>query len=217
MSSAWPPQSVCNCDNPLLCPHLTFIQVRLIEVVRSRDVHVIQAGDIPVSSEVLQQLDFTQRSLRQDLLGEYIGHLLDCDTLAGLVVGGCADDTVRALSQLFGNRVALVHYEVLIKDLEDLAALQRWVAHADRLGSARVDSWTVNLERVSDFVLDVLTERCALPTMIFHDRILTRGPRDDEGHAIGGLQGLALELALELELAEPVRRSSTLQMSRLWS
>lgn len=34
------------------------------------------------------------------------------------------DDTVCALAQLFGDIVLLIHDEVLVKDLEDLATLQ---------------------------------------------------------------------------------------------
>jgi hypothetical protein len=42
------------------------------------------------TSEVLQELDFAQGTLGQDLLAEDIGDLLDGHALAGLVVGGSA-------------------------------------------------------------------------------------------------------------------------------
>jgi hypothetical protein len=41
------------------------------------------------ASEVLQQLDLTQRALGQDLLAEDVGHFLDGHALARLVVGSC--------------------------------------------------------------------------------------------------------------------------------
>ena len=110
---------------------LTLIQIRLIEIVRPRNIHIIQTRDIPMSPEVLEQLQFTQRPLRQNLLAEDIGDFLDGDALARLVVRGGADDPVRALAQLFGHGVAFVDDEVLVEDFEDLAALQAWVGHAD--------------------------------------------------------------------------------------
>jgi hypothetical protein len=114
------------------CPpvlSLTLIQVCFVEVVRSGDVHVVQAGDVSVATEVLQQLDFAQGAFGQDLLGEDICDLLDSDALASLVVGGSADDTIRALAELLGDSVALVDDEVLVEDLEDLTAGKRRVAH----------------------------------------------------------------------------------------
>lgn len=42
---------------------------------------------IAMSSEVLQQLDLAQCTLRQDLLAEDIRDLLDRNTLVGLLVG----------------------------------------------------------------------------------------------------------------------------------
>ena len=73
---------------------------------------------------MLQKLYLTQRSFCQDLLAEDIGNFLDSHPVAGLVVGCSTDDPVRSLSQLFGDGVALVDDEVLIENLEDLAALQ---------------------------------------------------------------------------------------------
>ena len=75
-----------------------------------------------MGSEVLQQLYLTQRPLCQNLLAEDISDLLDRNTLAGLVIGRRAHYPVRALAQLFGDGVALVYNEVLVEDLEDLAA-----------------------------------------------------------------------------------------------
>jgi hypothetical protein len=116
----------------LVCPlflSLTLVQVCFVEVVRSGNVHVVQAGDVSVATEMLQQLDLTQGALGQNLLGEDICDLLDSDTLASLVVGGSADDTVGALAEFLGDSVALVDDEVLVEDLEDLAAGKRGVAH----------------------------------------------------------------------------------------
>jgi hypothetical protein len=107
----------------------TFVQVRLVEVVRPWNVHIIQTRNIPVADKVLKQLYLTQRSLRQDLLAEDIGDLLDSDALARLIVRCGADNAVGTLSKLFGHGVAFVDDKVLVEDFEDLAALQ--VAHAD--------------------------------------------------------------------------------------
>ena len=83
----------------------TFIEVGLVEVVRLGNIHVVEtcdldtlAGDrdpgeytyIPVASEVLKQLDFSQGTLGQDFLAENIGDLLDGDPLTILAIGGCA-------------------------------------------------------------------------------------------------------------------------------
>ena len=40
-----------------------------------------------MASEVLEQLDFSQSALSEDLLAEDVGDFLDGDTLAGLGVG----------------------------------------------------------------------------------------------------------------------------------
>jgi hypothetical protein len=48
------------------------------------------------TSEVLQQLDLTQRALGEDLLAEDIGDLLDGHALARLVVGCRTADTLSA-------------------------------------------------------------------------------------------------------------------------
>ena len=113
--------------------NLTFIQISLIEAIRPRNIHIIQTRNISMSSEMLQQLYLPQRPLGQNLLAEDIGDFLYRDTLARLVVRGCAYDPVGALSELFGHGVALVDDEVLVEDFEYLAALQCWVGHADGL------------------------------------------------------------------------------------
>jgi hypothetical protein len=43
-----------------------------------------------VAAEVLEQLNLSQGTLGQDLLAEYIGHLLDGDAFASLDIGGGA-------------------------------------------------------------------------------------------------------------------------------
>lgn len=107
-----------------MCTCLTFVQIRLIEVIRPGNVHIVKTGDVPVSSKVLQQLDLSQGPLGEDLLAEDIGDLLDGDAFASLAVGRCADDSVSALSKLLCHGVPLVNDEVLVEDLEDLPALQ---------------------------------------------------------------------------------------------
>jgi hypothetical protein len=90
-----------------------------------------------VASEVLQELDLTQRSLREDLLAEHICDLFDRYSLASLRIGSCAsgtsaglwdslyislpDDAVCALPQLFCDGVSLVNDEVLIEYLKHFA------------------------------------------------------------------------------------------------
>lgn len=103
-----------------------------------------------MASEVLKELDLTQSALRQDLLAEDIGDLLDGDALVALVVDSGAVRTheesladslpmhispaasdishlphnaVGSLAELLGNGVALIHDEVLVEDLEDLSTL----------------------------------------------------------------------------------------------
>ena len=111
--------------------YLTFVQIRLIEVVRTRNIHIVKTRDIPMPSEMLQQLYLTQGTFGQNLLAEDIGNFLDSDALASLVVGRSTDNTICSLAQLFGDGVSLVNDEILIEDFEDLAALQRRVTHAD--------------------------------------------------------------------------------------
>lgn len=92
------------------------------------------------ASEVLEQFDLAQGTLREDLLAEDIGDLFDSHALAGLVVGcstswhlvsiGHEDragrvvphDAVSTLSELLGHIVALVDDELLV---EHLAAVSR--------------------------------------------------------------------------------------------
>lgn len=96
------------------------------------------------TSEVLQQLDLTQRALGEDLLAEDVGHLLDGHALACLVVGSRAagtssasgrrlaasrlvssrllpDNAVCTLPELLGDIVALVDDELLVEHLEHFA------------------------------------------------------------------------------------------------
>lgn len=80
-------------------------------------------------AEVCKQLQLTQRTLGEDLLAEDVGELLDGHAFSRLVVGRGADNAIRALAHLFRDRVAFVDDEVLVEDLEDLAAVQRRVAH----------------------------------------------------------------------------------------
>ena len=131
--------------------HDLFVQIGLVEIVGSRDVHVVETGDIPVAPEVLQELDLPEGTFGENLLAEDIGHLLDGNAVSGRVVGGRAaiqngpsasvrndmlsmlaapgsdcvlpNDPVCTLSKLLGDRVPVVDDEVLIEDFEILAAL----------------------------------------------------------------------------------------------
>jgi hypothetical protein len=116
-----------------------------------------------VADKVLQELNLSQRSLRQNLLAEDIRDLLDSNALARLVVGRRTHNAVGALSQLFGHRVPLVDNEVLVEDFEDLTALQTLIAHADccyrelllqKIGTRtrwRVDSNELCVSRMAEF------------------------------------------------------------------
>lgn len=53
---------------------------------------------VAVASKVLQQLDFAQSALGEDLLAEDIGNLLDGDTLVRLVVDCGATSSARGLA-----------------------------------------------------------------------------------------------------------------------
>ena len=84
---------------------LTLVEVGLVEVVRSRDIHIIQTSDllqldtahyqsriltyVAMAPEMLQQLYLTERTLGQDLLAEDIGNLLDSNTFLRLGIGSC--------------------------------------------------------------------------------------------------------------------------------
>jgi len=87
----------------------TFVEICLVKVVWPRYVHIIQAGylrlclaakrqptdapsstDIAVASEVLEELDFSQSPLRQDLLAEDVGDFLDSDAVSRSIVGSSA-------------------------------------------------------------------------------------------------------------------------------
>ena len=102
------------CHRAELDDHRTLVEIGLVEVVWAGNVHVIETCDlrplvrtvasmlsrrwtsyVAVAAEVLQQLDLAQGTLREDLLAEDIGDLLDGHTFAGLVVGGSA---VRRIS-----------------------------------------------------------------------------------------------------------------------
>lgn len=95
---------------------------------------------IAMATEMLKQLDLAQGALGQDLLTEDVGDLLHGNTLASLDIGGSAgkrlvcstapqepsnppDNTVCTLAQLLGDIVLFVDDEILVEDLEDLAAL----------------------------------------------------------------------------------------------
>ena len=53
-------------------------------------------------SEMLQELDFSQRPLRQYLFAEHVGDLLNGDTLACLIVG-CGTASKRSQVELVMN------------------------------------------------------------------------------------------------------------------
>lgn len=120
--------------------HQLLVEIGFIEVVWSRDVHIVQTSDISMSSEVLQKLDLSQGSLRQDLFAEDICNLLDRNSLSRLGIGrstvavshkqspnatsNSPDYSVCTLAKLFCNCVFLVYDEVLVEHLKDLSAAE---------------------------------------------------------------------------------------------
>jgi len=75
-----------------------------------------------MSSEMLQQLQLTQCSLRKNLLGEHVRDFLDRNTFSVGCVGSGTDDTVSPLSKLLRNYVAIVDDEILIENFEGLSS-----------------------------------------------------------------------------------------------
>lgn len=91
-----------------------------------------------MSSEMLKQLDFSQGSLRQNLLAKDICDFLDGNSLTSLaiccstvclsmsgspeLVPNAPNNTICTLSELFCHSVAFIDNEILIEDLEDLSA-----------------------------------------------------------------------------------------------
>ena len=57
------------------------------------------ASHVAMASEVLQELDFAQGALGENLLAEDIGNLLDGDAFVGLVVDGSAARGGRSCQQ----------------------------------------------------------------------------------------------------------------------
>ena len=96
---------------------------------------------------MLQEFNFTEGTFGQDLLAEDIGDLLDCNSVACSIICSSAvdrsvsggtwteekcnsgvrhspDDAVCALTKLFRYGVPVINDEILIEDLEVLAALK---------------------------------------------------------------------------------------------
>lgn len=118
-------------DGGQIALHEFLVQVALIEVFGTRNVHIVKTCYVSVSSKMLQQLDLAQCALSKNLLAEDIGNLLDGYTLTGLVVGSGTDDAVGSLAQLLGDIVAPVNDELLREDLEDLSVVTI-VGHIDQ-------------------------------------------------------------------------------------
>lgn len=117
---------------------------------------------VTVSSEMLQELYLPQRTLRQNLFAEDIGHLLDRDTLLCLGIRGRAvngisfsktspwgaqrvgcipDYAISTLAKFLRHRVSLVDNEVLIEYFEHFPALQiRHVVGEDGISRSAVRS-----------------------------------------------------------------------------
>lgn len=108
---------------------------------------------IAMSSEMLQQLYLSQRTLGQDLLAEDIGDLLDRNPFLSLRIRSrtaisarqqmdpekrsrnelsIPDNSISSLAKLLGHRVSLIDNEVLVEHLEHLSSLE--VRHDARAG-----------------------------------------------------------------------------------
>lgn len=86
---------------------ISYRQVIYIERISLPSTQVIAtaATYVAVTPEMLEQLDFSQGTLGQDLLAEHIGHLFDGDTLTGLGIrGGTRSENNRSSLATF-NRV----------------------------------------------------------------------------------------------------------------
>lgn len=69
--------------------HVTFhqllVKIDLVEVASGRvgdNVQVIQASDVLMTTEELQKLNLTKRTLAKDFLGKDVGDLLDGNVIA---------------------------------------------------------------------------------------------------------------------------------------
>jgi hypothetical protein len=96
---------------------------------------------------MLQELDFSQRPLCQNLLAENIRHLFDSHTSSSLDIGCCAlscqplstalpsnipDNTICTLAKLFGHIVLLIDDEFLIEHLENLPSFEIGSGHCGK-------------------------------------------------------------------------------------
>ena len=86
----------------------TLIEIGLVEVIRSRDIHIVQASNLSPSvlilwtyyfatyitmpSEMLQQFYLSQGTLRQNLLAENICHFLNRNAFLSLGIRGSTEE-----------------------------------------------------------------------------------------------------------------------------
>jgi hypothetical protein len=160
-----------------------------------------------VASEVLQELDLTQRSLREDLLAEHICDLFDRYSLASLPIGSCTsvtsaglrgslhgslpDDAICALSQLFCDGISLVNNEVLIEHFKYFAPSE--VSH---LGCRLQGTSIMEQRRYRSQV----------------GNIVVRGKSRRELRRYGGAQSSRIYDGLEMDLAKKQGRIQDLSL-----
>ena len=97
--------------------HEFLVEVDLIErPTRMRYVHIVQACDILVPTEMAQQLDLAQSALGQDALGEDIGHLLDRNAFPRAAVRRSGNTPIGTLPELFADLIAAVDQKGLVQN-----------------------------------------------------------------------------------------------------
>lgn len=97
--------------------HQLLVQIHLVELIGVDDVHVVEAGDVLVTSKMPEQLDLPKSTLRQDTFGEDICDLLDGNRLARRIMCRCRYAAICALAELLGDGVGRVDEKRLLQDV----------------------------------------------------------------------------------------------------
>lgn len=116
-----------------VCLHELFVEVYFVkDSIRLKDnVHIIEASNILVATEVVEELDFSETSLGEDFLGTDIRNLFDRAALSGTPVLCSDDETVGALSEFLVERIILIDDERLLERSEGVSL--RFKGHSYRI------------------------------------------------------------------------------------
>lgn len=81
--------------------HQLFIEVDLVEVaIRLEDnIHIVEACDVLVATEVVKKSDLSKASFGKDPLGVDVGYFLDRAALTRSAMSSCDDATVCTLTK----------------------------------------------------------------------------------------------------------------------